>query len=220
MNISSPQSINHLLLSFLNRGGVPSFLLACLFFLPNLSLAEQSPEESPPKGEKTLPQRDTPVPKIVGYGDWLFTDSIESLRQDQRLSFIEKGQVKCEFGQDNSRDEATWPDCFYQDTKIFEEPAEVFILVNNDSIAHMEIHFDRRKAKKDSKACAAVINAVVDQLVKKFGIPTGKNDKDKKVFWESPYGGKLEFNNDCISEDRGRVLIVISPTPISNASES
>ena len=182
--------------------------LGVFLIIPELiTFAEEATKE-----EKPLPQRDQPVPQIDGYAEWMFSDSMESLQQDKRLTFIEKGNVKCEFGKDESGDEATWPDCFYHSTTIFEEPAEIFILVNNESIQRILIQFDRRDSKKDSKACASVINAVVDHLVKKFGIPTGKDDKDRKVFWESPYGGKLEFNNDCISEDRGMVRFVISPT--------
>jgi hypothetical protein len=49
--------------------------------------------------------------------------------------------------------------------------------------------------------------------VNKFGVPTSKNDVERQVFWESPYGGTLEFKNNCISEGRGLVLFVFSPTP-------
>lgn len=168
-------------------------------------------DEEIPK-EKPLPERDSPVPQIEGYADWKFTDSIEALQSDTRLTFIEGGEEKCEFGKEEKRSKATWPDCFYSATKIFEEPAEIFILVTKEQVERIIIHFNRLDSKTDSKDCAAVMNVVVDHLVKKFGIPTSKNDAERQVFWESSYGGTLEFQNNCISEGRGLVLFVFSPT--------
>ena len=166
-----------------------------------------------------LPQRDTPVPKIEGYADWKFTDSLETLQSDNRLTFIEAGEEKCTFGKEEKRDQSRWPDCFYYQTQIFQEPAEIFILVSKEHIDRILIHFNRRDSKSDSKDCASVIHAVVDYLVNKFGVPTSKNNAEKQVFWESPYGGTLEFKNNCISEGRGLVLFVFSPTPPSPTQE-
>ncbi len=203
---------------------MPSFfvgLCLLLFFIPNGSTghAEETKEETK-KEEKPLPQRTQPVPKIDGYGPWKFTDSFETLKKDKRLTFIQKGQLKCEFGRDENADEATLPDCFYQSTEIFQEAAEIFLLVDNETLQQIEIHFDRDESEKDSKACASVLNTVVDQLVKKFGVPTGKDDKARTVWWESPLGGRLEFRNGCISEDRGRIQFVISPTTEENLKPS
>jgi hypothetical protein len=175
-------------------------------------------DEDIPKG-KPLPQRDTPVSKVEGYADWKFTDSLETLQSDVRLTFIEAGEENCEFGKDEKRDQSRWPDCFYYETKIFQEPAKIFILVVKERIERILIHFNRLDSKADSKDCAAVIQSVVANLVKKFGIPTRKNDAERQAFWESSYGGTLEFQNNCISEDRGLVLFVFSPTPGPEKSE-
>ena len=183
------------------------FIIAFLLLGQSVFADEEVPKENP------LPQRDTPVPKIEGHADWKFTDSIETLQSDNRLTFIEAGEEKCEFGKEEKRDKLTWPDCFYQTTKILQEPAEIFILVSKEHIERILIHFNRLDSKSDSKDCASVINAALDHLAKKFGIPTSKNDAERQVFWESPYGGTLEFKNNCISEGRGLVLFVISPTP-------
>jgi hypothetical protein len=184
------------------------FIIVGLLFLGESVFAdEELPKENP------LPQRETPVPQIEGYADWKFTHSLETLQRDDRLRFIEAGEEKCEFGKEEKRDKSTWPDCFYHATKILQEPAEIFILVFKEEIERILIHFNRLDSKSDSNDCASVINAVVDYLVKKFEIPTSKNDAERQVFWESPYGGTLEFKNNCISEGRGLVLFVISPTP-------
>ena len=189
------------------------FLHRLLILVMLLSLGQSVfADEDVPK-ENPLPQRDTPVSKIEGYADWKFTDPIETLQNDDRLRFIEAGEENCEFGKEENRDQSTWPDCFYYATKIFQEPAEIFILVSKGNIERMLIHFNRLDSKSNSKDCASVINIVVDHLVKKFGIPTKKNDAERQIFWESPYGGTLEFTNHCISEGRGLVLFVISPTP-------
>lgn len=182
-------------------------LVVLLFLGQSVFADEEVPKENP------LPQRDTPVPKFEGYADWKFTDTIETLQSDTRLTFIEAGEEKCEFGKEEKRDQSRWPDCFYYQTQIFQEQAEIFILVEKEHIDRILIHFNRRDSKSDSKDCASVIRAVVDYLVNKFGIPTSKNDAKKQVFWESPYGGTLEFKNNCISEGRGLVLFVISPSP-------
>jgi hypothetical protein len=183
------------------------FIIVVLLFGQSVFAEEEVPKEN------SLPQRDTPAPKIEGYADWKFTDSIETLQSDNRLTFIEAGEEKCEFGKEEKRDQSRWPDCFYHTTEIFQEPAEIFILVVKERIERMLIHFNRLDSKSDSKDCADVIHAVVDYLVNKFGVPTSKNDAERQVFWESPYGGTLEFKNNCISEGRGLVLFVISPTP-------
>ena len=189
-------------------------ILVVLLFLGQSVFADEDvPNENP------LPQRDAPVPEIEGYADWKFADSIATLQSDNRLTFIEAGEEKCEFGKDEKRDKSRWPDCFYHTTEIFQEPAEIFILVSKEHIERILIHFNRLNSTSDSKDCASVINAVVDYLVNKFGIPTSKNDAEKQVFWESPYGGTLEFKNNCISEGRGMVLFVISPTPPSPSEE-
>jgi hypothetical protein len=182
------------------------FIVIGLLFLGESVFAnEEVPKENP------LPQRETPVPQIEGYADWKFTDSLETLHSDDRLTFIKAGEEKCEFGKEEKRDMATWPDCFYQTTNIFQEPAEVFILVTQEHIERMLIHFNRLGSKSDSKDCASVVNVVVDNLAKKFGIPTRKNDAERQVFWESPYGGTVKFTNNCISEGRGLVLFMIFP---------
>ena len=187
---------------------LPRLLIIVVLLLGQSVLADEDvPTENP------LPQRDTPVPKIEGYADWKFTHSIEALQSDDRLTFIEAGEEKCKFGEEEKRDKSRWPDCFYHTTEIFQEPAEIFILIGKDNIERMVIHFNRLDSKSDSKDCASVINAVVDHLVNKFGVPTSKNDVERQVFWESPYGGTLEFKNNCISEGRGLVLFVFSPTP-------
>jgi hypothetical protein len=187
---------------------LPRLIFIVVLLLGQSVLAEEDvPTENP------LPQRDAPVPKIEGYADWKFTHSIEALQSDDRLAFIEAGEENCEFGKEEKRDKSRWPDCFYHTTEIFQEPAEIFILVAKERIEHILIHFNRLDSKSDSKDCASVINAVVDHLVNKFGVPTSKNDVERQVFWESPYGGTLEFKNNCISEGRGLVLFVISPTP-------
>ena len=183
------------------------FIAMLLFLGTSVSADEEIPKEN------ALPQRENPVPQIEGYADWKFTNSIETLHSDDRLMFIEAGEEKCEFGKDEKRDKSTWPDCFYQTTKILQEPAEIFILVSKEHFERMLIHFNRLDSKSDSKDCASVINVAVDHLVNKFGIPTSKNDAERQVFWESPYGGTIEFTNNCISEGRGLVLFVISPTP-------
>jgi hypothetical protein len=184
------------------------FMIVGLLFLGESVFAdEELPKENP------LPQRETPVPQIEGYADWKFTHSLETLQRDNRLTFIKAGEEKCQFGKEEKREMATWPDCFYQTTEIFQEPAEIFILVTKEHIERIVIHFNRLNSKSDSNDCASVINVVVDHLVKNFGIPTKKNDAERQVFWESPYGGTLEFTNNCISEGRGLVLFVISPTP-------
>ena len=108
--------------------------------------------------EAPLPQRDTPVPKIEGYADWKFTDSLETLQSDNRLTFIEAGEEKCAFGKEENRDQSRWPDCFYYQTQIFQEPAEIFILVGKEHIDRILIHFNRRDSKSDSKDCASVIH--------------------------------------------------------------
>ena len=191
------------------------FIIVVLLFLGESVFAdEQLPKENP------LPQRETSVPKIEGYADWKFSDSIETLRRDDRLAFIEAGEEKCEFGKEEKRDKSTWPDCFHFTTEIFREPAEIFILVSQEHIERILIHFNRLDSKSDSKDCASVINSVVDHLVNKFGVPTSKNDVERQVFWKSPYGGTLEFNNNCISEGRGMVLFVFSPTPPSPEQEN
>ena len=188
---------------------IPSrlFIIVVILLGQPVFAQDEVPKEAP------LPQRDTPVPKIEGYADWKFTDSIETLQSDNRLTFIEAGEEKCKFGEEEKRDKSRWPDCFYHTTKIFQEHAEIFILVRKEQIDRILIHFNRRDSKSDSKDCASVINAVVDHLVNKFGIPTNKNDAKRQVFWKSPYGGTLEFTNNCINEGRGLVLFVISPTP-------
>jgi hypothetical protein len=127
------------------------------------------------------------------------------------LTFIHAGEEKCEFGKEEKRDRASWPDCFYHATEIFQEPAEIFILVTKEHIERILIHFNRLGSKSDSNDCSSVINVALDHLVKKFGIPTRKNDAERQVFWESPYGGTIEFTNNCISEGRGLVVFVISP---------
>jgi len=182
-------------------------LVILVLLLPGQSVFadEEVPEKNP------LPQRETPVPQIEGYADWKFTDSLETLQSDERLTFIKAGEEKCEFGKEEKRDMATWPDCFYQTTNIFQEPAEVFILVTQEHIERMIIHFNRLDSESDSKDCVSVVNLVVDNLAKKFGVPTRKNDAKRQVFWESPFGGTLVFTNNCISEGRGLVLFVISP---------
>jgi hypothetical protein len=187
---------------------LPRLLFMVVLLLGQSVLADEDvPTENP------LPQRDIPVPKIEGYADWKFTDSIETLQSDDRLIFIEAGEEKCEFGKEEKRDKATWPGCFYHTTEILQEPAEIFILVVKERIERILIHFNRLDSKSDSKDCASVINAGLDHLAKKFGIPTSKNEAERQVFWESPFGGTLEFKNNCISEGRGLVLFVISPTP-------
>ena len=183
------------------------FIIVVILLGQPVFAQEDAPKDAP------LPQRDTPVPKIEGYADWKFTDSLETLQSDNRLTFIEAGEEKCAFGKEENRDQSRWPDCFYHQTQIFQEPAEIFILVSKEHIDRILIHFNRRDSKSDSKDCASVINAVVDHLVNKFGVPTSKNDVERQVFWESPYGGTLEFKNNCISEGRGLVLFVFSPTP-------
>ena len=190
--------------TFLSRG----FIMFALLCLGQPVFAD----EDVPK-EKSLPEREFPIPRIEGYADWKFTDSIEALQSDTRLTFIKGGEEKCEFGKEEMHAKATWPDCFYSATKIFEEPAEIFILVTKEQVERIIIHFNRLDSKADSKDCASVINVVVDHLVKNFGIPTSKNDAERQVFWESSYGGTLEFQNNCISEGRGLVLFVFSPTP-------
>jgi hypothetical protein len=184
-----------------------------LFIIAFLLLGQSALADEDVPTENPLPQRDTPVPKIEGYADWKFTHSIEALQSDDRLAFIEAGEEKCKFGEEEKRDKSRWPDCFYHTTEIFQEPAEIFILVAKERIERMVIHFNRLDSKSDSKDCASVINAVIDHLANKFGVPTSKNDVERQVFWESPYGGTLEFKNNCISEGRGLVLFVFSPTP-------
>ena len=185
------------------------FIIATLLFLGDTGFAQEKPESK----EKPLPKREVAIPKIEGYGDWTFTDSIGTLRDDDRLIFIKAGEDKCEFGKEEQRDRSKWPDCFYGTVEIFEEPAEIFILVVKKGIERILIHFNRLESKSASKDCASVLNVVVDHLIKKFGVPTSKNDEKKQVFWESPYGGKIEFRNNCISEGRGMVLFNILPTP-------
>jgi hypothetical protein len=184
------------------------FIAMLLFLGKPVSADEEIPKENP------LPQRETPVPHIEGYADWKFTDSIETLHSDDRLMFIEAGEETCEFGKEEKRDKSTWPDCFYHTSEIFQEPAEIFILATKQHIERILIHFNRLGSKSDSKDCASVMNVVVDNLVKKFGVPTGKNESERQVFWESPYGGTLEFTNNCISEDRGLVLFAIFPASV------
>ncbi len=181
------------------------FIIVVILLGQPVFAQKEVPKDAP------LPQRDTPVPKIEGYADWKFTDSLETLQSDNRLTFIEAGEEKCDFGKEENRDQSRWPDCFYYQTQIFQEPAEIFILVDREHIDRILIHFNRRDSKSDSKDCASVIHAVVDHLVEKFGIPTSKNDAERQVFWESPYGGTLEFQNNCISEGRGLVLFIFSP---------
>jgi len=167
---------------------LPRLLIIVVLLLGQSVLADEDVST-----ENPLPQRDTPVPKIEGYADWKFTDSLETLQNDNRLTFIKAGEEKCEFGKEEKRAKATWPDCLYHATEIFQERAEIFILVNKEHIERIVIHFNRLNSKSDSKDCASVIHAVVDHLVNKFGIPTSKNDAEKQVFWESSYGGTLEF---------------------------
>ena len=181
-------------------------MIAVLLLGQSVFADEEVPKKNP------LPQRETPVPKIEGYADWKFTDSLETLQSDNRLRFIEAGEEKCKFGEEEKLDKSRWSDCFYQETKILQEPAEIFILVFKEEIERILIHFNRLDSKSDSKDCVSIVNAAVDHLVNKFGIPTSKNDAERKVFWESPFGGILEFQNNCISEGRGLVLFVISPT--------
>jgi len=190
-------------------------IIAILLFLGESVFADEELRK-----ENPLPQREIPVPRIEGYADWKFTHSLETLLHDNRLTFIDAGEEKCEFGKVEKRDMATWPDCFYYATEIFQEPAEIFILVTKEHIERILIHFNRLDSKTDSNDCASVINVVVDRLVKKFGIPTRKNDAERQVFWESPYGGTLEFTNNCMSEGRGLVLFVISPTPEQEKPEA
>ncbi|MDR4493988.1 MAG: hypothetical protein R3B74_06140 [Nitrospirales bacterium] len=183
------------------------FIMAVLLFLGKPGLAQEgAPKEAP------LPQRNFPVPKIEGYADWKFTDSLETLQNDHRLKFIEAGGEKCEFGKEEQRDRIAWPDCFYHATEIFQEPGDLFILVSQERIERIVIQFNRLDSESDSHDCASVMNAVVDRLVEKFGIPTSKNDVERQVFWESSDGGTVEFTNKCISEGRGMVLVVIAPT--------
>jgi hypothetical protein len=189
--------------------------IVMLFFLGQSAFADEDvPKKNP------LPQRNIPVPQIEGYADWKFSDSIKTLQKDARLTFIKAGEEKCALGKEERRARASWPDCFYHATKIFQEPAEIFILVSKEHIERILIHFNRLDSKSASKDCASVINAVVDHLVNKFGIPTKKNDKKRQVLWKSPYGGTLEFRNNCMSEGRGLVLLVISPTPPSPEPEN
>ena len=170
--------------------------------------------------ENALPKRETPVPKIEGYADWKFTDSIETLKSDTRLTFIEQGEEKCDFGKEEQRERNKWPDCFYYSTRIFQEPAEITILVSQEKIERIAVRFNRRDSKTASNDCRNVLNAVVDPLVNKYGIPTSKNVDKKQLFWESPQGGKIEFRNNCISEGRGMVLFVFYPTlPLENTHE-
>jgi len=189
-------------------------MIAVLLLGQSVYADEEVPKENP------LPRRETPVPKIEGYADWKFTDSLETLQSDNRLRFIEAGEEECKFGEEEKLDKSRWPDCFYHETKILQEPAEIFILVFNKEIERILIHFNRLDSKSDSKDCVSIVNVAVDHLVNKFGIPTSKNDAERKVFWESPYGGILEFQNNCISEGRGLVLFVISPTSGQEKPES
>ena len=89
------------------------FIAMLLFLGKSVSADEEIPKENP------LPQRDIPVPKIEGYADWKFTHSIEALQSDDRLAFIEAGEEKCKFGEEEKRDKSRWPDCFYHTTEIF-----------------------------------------------------------------------------------------------------
>jgi hypothetical protein len=199
------------MMTFLSR----LLMIAVLLLGQSVFADEEVPKENP------LPQRETSVPKIEGYAGWKFTDSLETLQSDNRLRFIEAGEEKCKFGEEEKRDQSTWPDCFYHETKILQEPAEIFILVFNEEIERILIHFNRLDSKSDSKDCVSILNAAVDHLVNKFGIPTSKNDAERQVFWKSPYGGTLEFQNNCISEGRGLVLFVISPSsPFSEQENS
>ncbi len=191
-------------------------MLLCSVCLSELVHAD---DQAPPDG--ALPKREAPVPHIEGYADWKFTDSLDTLKRDTRLTFIEKGEEKCDFGKEEQRERTKWPDCFYYPTKIFQESAEITILVSQERIERIAIHFNRRDSKTNSHDCRKVLDAVVDPLVNKYGIPTSKNVDNKQLFWESPYGGKLEFRNNCISEGRGMVLFVFHPTlPLENTQES
>ena len=60
------------------------FIIVVLLLGQSVFAQEEVPEDAP------LPQRDTPVPKIEGYADWKFTDSLETLQSDNRLTFYEE----------------------------------------------------------------------------------------------------------------------------------
>ena len=61
------------------------FIIVVILLGQPVFAQEDAPKDAP------LPQRDTPVPKIEGYADWKFTDSLETLQSDNRLTFIEAG---------------------------------------------------------------------------------------------------------------------------------
>jgi hypothetical protein len=62
------------MISFLPR----LLMIAVLLLGQSVFADEEVPKENP------LPQRETPVPKIEGYADWKFTDSLETLQSDNR----------------------------------------------------------------------------------------------------------------------------------------
>ena len=73
-------------------------IIGVLLFLGESVLADEEALKSPP-----LPQRDTSVLQIDGYADWKFTDSLETRQNNNRLTDIEAGEEKCEFGKEATR---------------------------------------------------------------------------------------------------------------------
>ena len=144
-------------------------------------------------------ERDTPVPKIEGYADWKFTDSIAKLHNDRRLTFKKYGEVGCFVD--------PTVDCFVLDTILFDHSAKMIIHVSQDRIKKITLSFFFAERVNECKSTSQDIFVALNQ---KYGHFTGRLSLIRHFSWESVYGGRLEFSGNC--DDLGMIILYYEPT--------